>query len=99
MYKDSRTDNWGGYHDHNRDPRNYHFARSTRELGWGFYRSDVPAPEYVEGRYSISSFLMLFALLLLIAAVFPDVRTVFYAFCNLITDWWATFDKMTCPML
>ena len=38
MEKDRRTDNWGGYHDYNRDPRQYHFPRSTKELGWGEYR-------------------------------------------------------------
>ena len=33
--KDWRTDNWGGYHDYNRDPRQYHYPRSTKEIGWG----------------------------------------------------------------
>jgi hypothetical protein len=36
--KDRRTDNWGGYHDYNRDPRQYHFPNSTRDLGWGEYQ-------------------------------------------------------------
>ena len=35
--KDRRTDNWGGYWDYNRDPRQYHFPRSTKEIGWGNY--------------------------------------------------------------
>ena len=37
--QDRRTDNWGGYRDYNRDPNQYHFAKSTKELGWGWYRS------------------------------------------------------------
>lgn len=41
MEKDRRTDNWGGYHDYNRDPRQYHFPRSTKEIGWGEYEPQV----------------------------------------------------------
>lgn len=95
MYKDSRTDNWGGYHDHNRDPRNYHFARSTRELGWGFYRSDIQPTEYHEQRFSLSTIFFAIAIILLVAAVFPDVRNCIYTIAHLIEDWWNTFDVLT----
>ena len=32
--KDWRTDNWGGYHDYNRDPNYYRFPRTMKEAGW-----------------------------------------------------------------
>lgn len=92
MYKDSRTDNWGGYHDNNRDPRNYHYARSTHELGWGFYRSDIQPTEYHELRFSISTILFTISILLLLAAVFLDFRNSIYIIAHLIEDWWNTFD-------
>lgn len=39
--KDRRTDNWGGYWDYNRDPRQYHFPHSTKEIGWGDYQPQL----------------------------------------------------------
>lgn len=93
MYKDSRTDNWGGYHDYNRDPNQYHFPRSTREIGWGFYRNISEHIDY-EKTYPVSTFVFIVAGILLLAALIPDLRTLIYMVSHLIVDWWSTFDTL-----
>jgi hypothetical protein len=65
--KDRRTDNWGGYHDYNRDPRQYHFPNSTRDIGWGEYQSQLDrfdnSPRENINWWIVGFFVVLFLLL------------------------------------
>ena len=65
MEKDRRTDNWGGYHDYNRDPRQYHFPRSTKEIGWGEYQPSFKGHKRHEhiNWWIVGFFVVLFLLL------------------------------------
>jgi hypothetical protein len=65
--KDRRTDNWGGYHDYNRDPRQYHFPNSTRDIGWGEYHPQLDSfdnsPRESINWWIVGFFVVLFLLL------------------------------------
>ena len=63
--KDRRTDNWGGYHDYNRDPRQYHFPRTTKEIGWGDYQPQLDKIDVSKGInwWMVAFFVLLFLVL------------------------------------
>ena len=66
MQKDRRTDNWGGYWDYNRDPRQYHYPHSTKEIGWGEYQPQfkgTKSPSEKINWWIVGFFVLLFLLL------------------------------------
>ena len=92
--QDRRTDNWGGYRDYNRDPNQYHFAKSTKELGWGWYRSlDKDQPlEYVEKRYTLSQLFFMIVAVFFVCAFVPEIRQIPLALGYVISNWWSQWD-------
>lgn len=93
---DWRTDNWAGnkptFYRHG-DP-SMHFARSTKELGWGWYRPLGDIEYEVEGRYTVFEIMVWAFVVFLICALVPDLREIFYGIGTIISDWWTQWDIM-----
>lgn len=93
---DWRTDNWSGnkptFFRHG-DP-NMHFPRSTKEIGWGWYRplGEVDYAD-VEGRYTVFQIMCFAFAVLLICALVPDLRQIIYGLGQLVQDWWTMWDS------
>lgn len=93
---DWRTDNWAGHKPTSyryNDP-NLHFPRSTRDVGWGWFRMlDENIPE-VENRYTIYQIMLFVIGVFIICAIVPEIREFFVALGSLILDWWNAWDAM-----
>jgi hypothetical protein len=59
--KDWRTDNWANRPDIGRDPRQYHFPRSTKEIGWGEYQPHIGKDNKLNW-WMVAFFIVLFLL-------------------------------------
>lgn len=69
--KDWRTDNWGGYHDYNRDPRQYHFPHTAKEIGWSYPDKSVETSDFPSMTTLVVVAVIVVVLLFLIAWVEP----------------------------
>ena len=98
---DWRTDNWGGHkplsYKHN-DP-NLYFPRSTKEIGWGWYRnlddvSDVPSPSFLDRRVSIGAIITFFLIIFTLGIWLTDLRDVVNAIGSIVNAIWEGWDKI-----
>lgn len=99
---DWRTDNWGGHrptwYRHN-DP-NMSFARSTKELGWGWYRSldalpeEHPSASWLDYKVSVGTVISFFLAIFAIGIWFPEMRDVVNSLGDILNMWWHGWDTM-----
>jgi hypothetical protein len=90
---DWRTDNWGDRRDLGRDPKQWSFARSTHDLGLGWFKpfGETEKPEKHYSIWTIGSWLVI---LLLVAAIIPEVRFIFELIGKSLEAWFQSFDIM-----
>jgi hypothetical protein len=93
---DWRTDNWAGRPDINRQKHQWSFPNSTKEIGWGWYRTfnDDYTYEPLEKHYSVWTILTWLVALLFLAAIIPEVRVVFEIVGKIIEAWFSSFDVL-----
>jgi hypothetical protein len=102
--EDWRTDNWAGnkprFFRHGADP-SLNFPRSTKEIGWGWYRSfssdddgNIAPDSFLDYKVSIGAVLAFFGLIFAIGIWSPDIRDLVNSIGNLLNIWWDGWDRM-----
>ncbi len=99
--KDWRTDNWGGHKpmSYNQNDPNMHFPRSTKEVGWGWYRSsddvtEVPEPAFLDRKVSIGAVITFFLAIFVIGIWLTDIRDFANAIGSAVNTIWEGWDQI-----